>query len=230
MSQWSNLTDEEVLERAETHAQRYTQNHIDAMARRAFIAEIKSRGLDRQFDITRIQISKNPEYQVVGDHYTDRPRIFFTEDPVTLPKMYHSIGSFKKYPVLRAFPEPTYERTMYLHLYDPDLYYVPDGETPRELLLGQASAKMGYFYILRNVLYERPKELHIDVSVATFRADFAMDLVNEVNQEITDKMGVDRVVIHGLPRSLATELITKHNAAYGSYRWIACAAHLENEL
>lgn len=228
MSQWSNLTDEEVLERAESLAQRYTQNHIDYMYRGAFIKEIVDRGLNKQFDITRIQRSKNPEYQVVGDYYTDRPRIFFTENPASLPKMYHSIGSFKMYPVLRAFPEPTYERIMYLYLYDPDLYYVPDGETPRELLFSQASAKMGYFYILRNVLRERPKELHIDVSVATFRADFAMDLVNAVNQEITDKMGVDRVVIHGLPRSLATELITKHNAAYGSYRWIACAAHLDN--
>lgn len=228
MSQWSNLTDEEVLEYAERHAQRYTQNYIDAMCRGAFIKEIVDRGLDREFDITRIQRSKNPEYQVVADHYADKPRIFFTETPVALPKMYHSIGSYKKYPVLRAFPEPTYERTMYLSLKDPDLYVVPEGETARDQLFTQASAKMGYFYILRNVLYERPKELHIDVSYGSFRPEFAMDLVNAVNQEITDKMGVDRVVIHGLPRLLATELITKHNAAYGSYRWIACAAHLEN--
>ena len=228
MSQWSNLTDEEVLEHAERHAQRYTQNYIDAMCRGAFIKEIVDRGLDREFDITRIQRSKNPEYQVAADHYADRPRIFFTESPVPLPKMYHNIGSYKKYPVFRAFPEPTYERTMYLSLKDPDLYVVPEGETERDQLFTQASAKMGYFYILRNVLYERPKVLHIDVSHGSFRPEFAMDLVNAVNQEITDKMGVDRVVIHGLPRSLATELITKHNAAYGSYRWIACAAHLEN--
>ena len=30
------------------------------------------------------------------------------------------------------------------------------------------------------------------------------------------------------PRSLATYLITKHNAAYGIYRWIACASHFDN--
>lgn len=227
MSQWSNLTDEEVLERAEQHAQRYTQNYIDAMCRGAFIKEIVDRGLDREFDITRIQRSKNPEYQVVADHYADKPRIFFTETPVALPKMYHSIGSYKKYPVLRAFPEPTYDRTMYLSLKDPDLYVVPEGETARDQLFTQASAKMGYFYILRNVLYERPKVLHIDVSLGSFRPEFAMDLVNAVNQEITDKMGVDRVVIHGMPRTLAGELVDKHNSAYGGYRWIACAALID---
>jgi len=227
MSQWSNLTDEEVLEHAERHAQRYTQNYIDYMCRGAFIKEIVDRGLDREFDITRIQRSKNPEYQVAADHYADRPRIFFTESPVPLPKMYHNIGSYKKYPVFRAFPEPTYERTMYLTLKDPDLYQVPEGETERDQLFTQASAKMGYFYILRNVLYERPKVLHIDVSLGSFRPEFAMDLVNAVNQEITDKMGVDRVVIHGMPRHLASELVQKHNSAYGGYRWIACTALID---
>jgi hypothetical protein len=51
-----------------------------------------------------------------------------------------------------------------------------------------------------------------------------MDLINAINQEITGKMGVEQVVVHGLPDGLAAQLVEEHNGAYGKGRHIAFAA------
>ena len=224
MSQWSNLTDEEVLEQAEKHARRYTSNYIDFMCRGGFIKEIVDRGLDKVFDISRIHKGQNPEYAIADEHYQKRPRICLTQQPVPLPGMHANVGSYKNYPVCLAFPAPTYVRTMFLYLRDPDLYVVPEDENAMEQLLTSASCKLGYFYILRAILEERPHSLHIDVTFGTFRPDFAMDLINAINQEITGKMGVEQVVVHGLPEVLAAQLVERHNGAYGKGRHIAFAA------
>ena len=45
------------------------------------------------------------------------------------------------------------------------------------------------------------------------------------NQLITDKMGIERVIIHGVPNKLAATLVKKQNIAYSeSLSWVACAA------
>ena len=227
MSQWSNLTDEEVLEQAEEHARRYTSNYIDFMCRGGFIKEIVDRGLDKVFDISRIHKGQNPEYAIADEHYQKRPRIFLTQQPVPLPRMHANVGSYENYPVCLAFPAPTYVRTMFFYLRDPDLYVVPEDENSTERILTRASSKIGYFYKLRAILEERPHSLHIDVTFGTFRPDFAMDLINAINQEITGKMGVEQVVVHGLPDGLAAQLVERHNGAYGKGRYIACAAFVD---
>jgi len=224
MSQWSNLTDEEVLERAEQHARRYTSNYIDMMCRGGFIKEIVDRGLDKVFDISRIHKGQNPEYAIAAEHYKERPRIFLTQQPIPLPRMHANVGSHENYPVCLAFPAPTYVRTMFLYLRDPDLYVIPEDENAMEQILTSASAKLGYFYILRAILEERPHSLHIDVTFGTFRPDFAMDLINAINQEITGRIGVEQVVVHGLTEGLAAQLVEQHNGAHGKGRYIAFAA------
>lgn len=205
MSQWTHLTDDEVLEQAEQHAERYTQNHIDAWARRAFIAEIKSRGLDRVFDTRRILISKNPEFQAAERHYGTSPRILFTEDPVKMPPMYFRYVRHTHYPIWFAFPEPEYQRVMFVDLKNPELYHGSQGPNPD--LIQRASIKMSYFFILRQVCRERPRELHIGAGFGAFRAELAEDLLNAINQCIADKVGIDRVIVHGLPHDLAQKLV-----------------------
>jgi len=202
MSQWKHLTDEEVLEQAERHAERYTQNHIDAWARQAFIAEIKSRGLDRVFDPRRIQISKNPEFQVADRYYGTTPRIFFTEVPVIMPPMYFRFLRNEHYPSWFAFPEPEYRRVMYLDLMHPGLY-----THSSDTLLERSSLKMSYFYVLKRLCRERPSVLHVNTHFGTFRAELAEDLLNAINQCIADKVGIDQVIVHGLSRDLAQQLV-----------------------
>ncbi len=205
MSQWKHLTDDEVLEQAEQNAERYTQNHIDAWARRAFVAEIKSRGLDRVFDIRRIQISKNPEFQVADRYYGFTPRIFFTEEPVIMPPMYFRFLRNEHYPSWFAFPEPEYRRVMYLDLNHPGLYTHSSGTLPS--LTERSSVKMSYFYVLQRLCRERPIVLHVNTQFGTFRRELAEDLLNAINQCIADKVGIDRVIVHGLSRDLAQELV-----------------------
>jgi hypothetical protein len=205
MSQWKHLTDDEVLEQAEQHAERYTQNHIDAWARQAFIAEIKSRGLDRVFDTRRIQISKNPEFQVAKQYYGSTPRIFFTEESVNMPPMYFRYQRNEHYPTWFAFPEPEYRRVMYLDLKHPGLYsHSPDTQPA---LIERSSLKMSYFYVLKRLCRERPSVLHVNTHFGTFRAELAEDLLNAINHCIADKVGIDQVIVHGLPRDLAQQLV-----------------------
>jgi len=204
MSQWKHLTDIEVLEQAEQHAERYTQNHIDAWARRAFIAEIKSRGLDRVFDTRRIQISKNPEFQVADLHYGTTPRIFFSEEPVQMPAMYFRHQRNEHYPSWFAFPEPEYRRVMYLDLNHRELYTLSSDTLPS--LIERSSLKMSYFYVIQRICRERPSVLHVNTHFGTFRAELAEDLLNAINQCIADKVGIDQVIVHGLPRELAKQL------------------------
>lgn len=224
MSQWSNLTDEEVLEQAEKHARRYTSNYIDYMCRGGFLKEVVDRGLDKVFDISRVHQGQNPEYAIAAEHYQKRPRIFLTQQPVPLPRMHANVGSHEDYPVCVAFPAPTYVRTMFLYLRDPDLYAVPEDENSTENILTRASSKIGYFYKLRAILEERPHSLHIDVTFGTYRPDFAMDLINAINQEIRGKIGVEQVVVHGFPENLAAQLVEEHNGKDGKGRHIAFAA------
>lgn len=205
MSQWKHLTDDEVLEQAEQHAERYTQNYIDAWARQAFIAEITSRGLDRVFDTRRIQISKNPEFQVAERYYGTTPRIFFTEEPVQLPPMYFRYQRNEHYPSWFAFPEPEYRRVMYLDLKHPGLYTHSSDTQPA--LIERSSLKMSYFYVLKRLCRERPSVLHVNTHFGTFRAELAEDLLNAINQCIADKVGIDQVIVHGLPRDLAQQLV-----------------------
>jgi hypothetical protein len=205
MSQLKHLTDNEVLEQAEQLAERYTQNHIDAWARRAFIAEIKSRGLDRVFDTRRIQISKNPEFQAADQHYGTTPRIFFIEEPVKMPAMYFRYQRNELYPSWFAFPEPEYRRVMYLDLKHPGLY-TPSSSTPPSLI-ERSSLKMSYFYVFQRLSRERPSVLHVNTHFGTFRAELAEDLLNAINQCIADKVGIDQVIIHGLHHDLAQKLL-----------------------
>lgn len=206
MRHWKHLTDIEVLEQAEQHAERYTQNHIDAWARRAFIAEIKSRGLDRVFDTRRIKISKNPEFQVADLHYGTTPRIFFSEEPVQMPAMYFRYQRNEHYPSWFAFPEPEYRRVMYLDLNHPGLYNHSSGTLPA--LIERSSLKMSYFYVIQRICRERPSVLHVNTHFGTFRAELAEDLLNAINQCIADKVGIDQVIVHGLPRELAQQLVS----------------------
>jgi hypothetical protein len=62
------------------------------------------------------------------------------------------------------------------------------------------------------------------VTFGTFRPDFAIDLINAINQEITGRIGVEQVVVHGLPDGLAAQLVEQHNDDRGKYRYIAFAA------
>jgi hypothetical protein len=205
MSQWKHLTDDEVLEQAEQHAERYTQNHIDAWVRQAFIAEIKSRGLDRVFDPRRIQISKNPEFQAADRYYGTTPRIFFTEEPVKMPPMYFRYLRIEHFPSWFAFPEPEYQRVMYLDLNHPGLYNHSSVKLPS--LIDRSSLKMSYFYVLQRLSRERPSVLHVNTHFGTFRTELAEDLLNAINQCIADKVGIDRVIVHGLSRDLAQQLV-----------------------
>jgi hypothetical protein len=51
-----------------------------------------------------------------------------------------------------------------------------------------------------------------------------MDLINAINQEITGRIGVEQVVVHGLPDGLAAQLVEHHNGAHVKGRYIAFAA------
>ena len=51
-----------------------------------------------------------------------------------------------------------------------------------------------------------------------------MDIINAINQEITSRIGLEQVVVHGLSDGLAAQLVEQHNHDRGKYRYIAFAA------
>jgi hypothetical protein len=47
----------------------------------------------------------------------------------------------------------------------------------------------------------------VNTHFGTFRAELAEDLLNAINQCIADKVGIDQVIVHGLPQDLAQQLV-----------------------
>ena len=226
----NNRTNEQIINEAEAMACRFTENHIDAMHRQAMINTLLARGLDEVFDVSRIRMTRNPELQAVKNHYGSKPRIFFTENPVQLPMTYRTKLSNSCFVVRTAFPAPEYRLYTYVDLIENQLYKNSTcnkqiRNTSASTLLNDAIMKLKCLHVLEDALDERPHTCHLTLSFGVVRKVAAQMVLAATNQLITDKMGIERVIIHGVPNKLAATLVKKQNIAYSeSLSWVACAA------